>query len=162
MSRSHEMISAVLDGKVVLATGNAMELFGDSISSGKCLGLVPMKTVLTDKRYTGDVIVTSPLTGAVAGFINRSSVTDISPKDALFTYLFRAKGIPAERAEGYRYLNLFGTHLIGPVLTKNPRFMDVIVKTLTERSGKEYEPLSYPLEESIYNNTMQQLCRRRR
>ena len=162
LGRSHEIISAVLDGTVVLATGNAMELFGDSISSEKCLGLVPMKTVLTDRRYTGDVIVTSPLTGAAVGFINRSSVTDISPEDALFTYLFRAKGLPAERAEGYRYLNLFGTHLIGPVLTKNPRFMDVFVKLLTQRAGKEYEPVSYPLEESIFENTMQQLNRRRR
>lgn len=162
LSRCPDIISAVLDGTVVLATGNAMELFGDSVSSEKGLGLVPMRTALTERRYTGDVIVTSSLTGAVAGFINKSSVTDISPQDALFTYLFRAKGLPREVSEGYRYLNLFGTHLIGPVLTKNPGFMEIFVKLLTQRAGRTYEPLRYPLEESIYENTMHQLKKRRR
>lgn len=162
MARSAEIVSAVLDGRTVLATGNAMELFGDGISGRKCLGLVPMNTVMTDRRYTGDVIVTSPLTGPVAGYINRSTVTDQDAGDGLFTYLFRAKGLPRESSEGYRYMDLFGTHLIGPVLTKNPLFLEALVKLITEKAGKHYEKISYPLEESIYRNTMDALKKRKR
>ena len=42
---------------IIFFTGNAMELLGEKIDEHKALNIVPIKTTLTDKRYTGDVIV---------------------------------------------------------------------------------------------------------
>ena len=40
--------------------------------------------------------------------------------DSLFRYIFRQSEIEDNAYEGYRYRNAFGTHIIGPILVKNP------------------------------------------
>ena len=45
------------DNKVILFTGNAMELLGKQIDEQEALNVFNFTTVSTNKRYTGDVIV---------------------------------------------------------------------------------------------------------
>lgn len=153
------LIKYIEDRKVVLFTGNAMELLGKKIDGKKALGIIDFETETTDKRYTGDVIVNSPLTGEVVGFINKSTIIKGGEEDKLFDYEFRYANLKDNEYEGYHYNNLFGTHIIGPVLVKNPGFMKLIVKLLVE---EEYREIEYPFEEDAYNTTLSELRKRKK
>ena len=145
-------------GKVVLFTGNAMELLGEKIDEHKALNIIPMSVVTGEKRYTGDVIVHNEEIGEVVGFINRSTLIAGGEDFKLFTYDFKYETLVDNDYEGYRYRNLFGTHIIGPVLVKNPCFMKTIVKLLV---GETYKDLSYPYEEEADNTTLSELKKRK-
>lgn len=148
----------VEEGKVILFTGNAMELAGNTVDGQKALGLIDMDVVTSEKRYTGDVIVNNEEIGEVVGFINRSTLLKGGEKEKLFTYEFRYEGLADNDYEGYRYKNLFGTHIIGPVLVKNPNFMAYIVSLFVEGRMKE---VSYPYEEGAYETTLSELKKRK-
>ena len=145
-------------GGAVLFTGNAMELLGNRIDDHKALGFVDFNTLTSEKRYTGDVIVRNSEIGEVVGFINRSTITEGGEDQKLFDYEFRYEGLKDNDYEGCRYKNLFGTHIIGPVLVKNPCFMNLIVSILLK--GR-YRKISYPIEESAYQTTLSELKKRK-
>lgn len=135
--------AAVERGAAVLFTGNAMEALGASVTAadGKVwqgLGLADFTTVETDKRTPGDVIALPALWDAPAvGFMNKCSVTRgiASP---LFSQLTLGFGNEAERgAEGYASGNVLATHITGPVLVKNPDFLDLLTRRLFERRGAD-------------------------
>ena len=148
------------EGKLFLATGNAMELFGEKIDDREALSFVRMQTRHTKDRYVSDVIAENGLFRKTVGFINRSTVLDYPEDDALFRYLFIEKGMDHNAYEGFRKDSLFGTHLIGPLLVKNPRIMEYFALELTERAGKEYHKQSYPYEEDSYRVTLKALSER--
>ena len=148
----------VESGKPALFTGNAMELLGSSIDGNKALSLLDFSTETTEKRYTGDVIVRNPDIGEVVGFINKSTLIHGGESCRLFDYEFKGGSLVDNSYEGYRYKNLFGTHIIGPVLVKNPEFMKEIVRMLCIEA---YKDISYPYEEEAYKTTLQELKKRK-
>ncbi|MCR4855756.1 MAG: hypothetical protein K5908_06260 [Erysipelotrichaceae bacterium] len=148
----------VEEGKVLFLTGNAMEVAASRIDGRKALDLVGFDVVTTEKRYTGDVIVKNSEIGEVVGFINRSTLIEGGLEHKLFDYDFRYEGLKDNEYEGYRYRNLFGTHIIGPVLVKNPCFMSFIVSILMK--GK-YHKIAYPYEEDAYQTTLRELKKRK-
>ncbi len=148
----------VEEGKVLFLTGNAMEVAASRIDDRKALDLVGFDVVTTEKRYTGDVIVKNSEIGEVVGFINRSTLIEGGLEHKLFDYDFRYEGLKDNEYEGYRYRNLFGTHIIGPVLVKNPCFMNFIVSILMK--GK-YQKIVYPYEEDAYQTTLRELKKRK-
>lgn len=145
------------NGGVALFTGNAMELLGNRIDEADALGIVDFDTETRDARYTGDVIVNNDEIGSVVGFINKSSLIINGEKDALFTYEFKDNNLVDNNYEGYRYNNLFGTHIIGPVLVKNPNFMKTIVRLLVK---EDYQEIRYENEENAYEINLRELRRR--
>ena len=147
------------DDKVILFTGNAMELFGRMIDERKALGFVDFAVKIDpDKRYTGDVIVKNEQLGELVGFINKSSLITGGSDSRLFDYVFRHSELPDNDYEGYRYRNLFGTHLLGPVLVKNPTFLELIMKLLAK---EKYLPFSYQNEADAYDVTLSELKKRK-
>jgi len=55
------------------------------------------------------------------------------------------------KEEGLHYRNILGTHLIGPLLVKNPALMEWVVKLIGARQeGFTYTPKSYEYEEKAY------------
>ena len=154
-----EDIKEYLDsGKVLLFTGNAMELLGQSIDDHKALGILDFRTRISEKRYTGDVIMNNVELGKVVGFINKSSLTEGGQEYRLFTYDFKDNDLLDNEYEGWRYNNGFGTHIIGPVLVKNPNFMDLILKLLAK---DKYRKINYQFEDKAYNITLQELEKRK-
>ena len=149
---------AMEEGKVMLFTGNAMEVMGERVDDHPALHFCDFSVETTDKRYTGDVIVANDELGEVVGFINRSTLIKGGEKEKLFTYDFRYATLKDNDYEGYRVHNLFGTHIIGPVLVKNPRFMETIVKLLVK---DEYREIVYPYEEEAYQTTLSELRKRK-
>lgn len=149
--------SCAENNKVMLFTGNAMELLGSKIDEEDGLGLFDFTVNTTEKRYTGDVIVYNEEIGDVVGFVNKSSIIEGSEKDKLFTYKFKDSNLLDNEYEGYRYNNLFGTHIIGPVLVKNPNFMRLIMKLLL---AKDYHDIRYDHEEKAYETNLNGLGKR--
>ena len=159
LKRKDSFLAAIEKGTVVLLTGQAMEFLGRTVDGKEGLGLLPMETVFTDKRYTGDVIVKNDGIGEVVGFINKCSIIKEDESIRLFDYVFRQAEIIDADYEGYRYRNVYGTHIIGPVLVKNPNFMKRIVMDIAGRDFV-YKEISYPFEEDSYNVTLNALKER--
>lgn len=164
-----EDLKAALDrGAVVLFTGNAMEVLGKSVTDAKGqewsgMGLAEFATVETDKRDPEDVIAHSTLWDSpVVGFMNKCSRT-AGVTTPLFDSLKLGLGNEAERgAEGYVDGNLFATHITGPVLVKNPDFIDVLIRRIFEAKGWELpEQLPVlPHEREAYEVTLKELTAR--
>ena len=159
LKRKNNLLEAINNNKIFLFTGNAMELLGKSINGQEAIGIIPLETEFTDKRYTGDVIVHNDDIGEVVGFINKCSIIKQDENIKLFDYYFRQKEIIDNDYEGYHYKNIYGTHIIGPILVKNPNFMKYIIKLLIK--DREYKEISYPFEEDSYNVTLNALKERK-
>ena len=163
---------AVDRGAVVLFTGNAMELLGASITdaAGKvwpCLGFADFTTGEHEWRYPRDVVAEAELwEGGVVGFMNKCSSTR-----GVKTPLFRVEagyegntGDPdqddGDDGEGYVDGNVFATHLTGPVLVKNPDFVDFLLRRIFELKGWELpETLPVlPYEREAYGVTLRELA----
>lgn len=121
-----------------LATGNAMTLFGASVSrygaDSPALGCFAYATTIEDsKRYLGDVLTEAAFGAPFVGFINTSSVYTDVPSPLLALKLNPNLGnSKSGNADGIHASNFYGTQLIGPVLAKNPHFLCHIC---TELSG---------------------------
>ena len=111
-----------------------------------------------DKRYTGDVIMNNNETYKVVGFINKSSLIEGGADCKLFTYDFKDNNLVDNDYEGWRYHNGFGTHISGPVLVKNPGFMDLIIKLLLK---DEYRKIHYEFIDAAYAITLEELEKRK-
>ena len=157
--------AAVERGAVVLFTGNAMETLGASVTDAKGkvwpgYALADFTTVETDKRSPGDVVATPTLWDAPAvGFMNKCSVTH-GITTPLFKELTLGFGNDVEHgAEGYVSGNVFATHLTGPVLVKNPDFLDVLIRRLFAQKGWDVpEKLPVlPHEREAYAVTLREL-----
>lgn len=120
-----EGIRASIDGdQPWLATGNAMAIFG---SSG--LDVLPYDTT-TDaaSRHMGDVLTEDYNGAPMVGYINTSCQYE-GIAEPLFRLRFghqlgNDKG--ASAGEGIRCHQFYGTQLIGPVLVKNPHFLEAL------------------------------------
>lgn len=153
--RKESLKKAIELNKFILFTGSSYELLGESIDGEEALNLVPVKTAHTDRRLSGDVVVKSDDFGEMVGFINKS--TKIKQDDGLFEYVFKDEGLNNEAdKEGYRLNNLIGTEIIGPILVKNPVFLNYFVKSLV----KDYKSMEYCYEEKAYEITLEALKKR--
>ncbi len=159
---------AAESGAVLLFTGNAMETLGASVTdaAGQVwpgFGLAEFATVETDRRVPGDVVAVSTLWDAPAvGFMNKCSTTR-GIATPLFASLPLGFGNEAEHGpEGYVSGNVFATHLTGPVLVKNPDFLDLVTRRLFARRGwacPEALP-ALPHQREAYEVTRRELERR--
>lgn len=162
-----ELDRAMDRGALLLFTGNAMEILGASITDagGKvwpALHLADFTTIETNRRTSEDVIATPVLWDAsfpAVGFMNKCSATR-GVTTPLFHDLPLGFGNEAEHGpEGYVSGNIFATHVTGPVLVKNPQFLDILVRRLFTQKGwvlPETLPV-LPHEREAYSVTLREL-----
>ena len=160
--------AAVEAGAVLLFTGNAMEVLGQSVTDAEGrvwegLGLAEFATVETRQRDPQDVIARPILWQETAvGFMNKCSRTT-GVEHPLFSSLDMGFGNEAPGdAEGYCNESLLATHITGPVLAKNPAFTAWLVRKFFEDRGwqlPEQLPV-YPHEEAAYQVTLRELSAR--
>lgn len=131
-------IKAALDnGTVILATGNSFEMFGQSVTDCdgvKHEGLLffPYETVEGKDRIVTDSLCDTSLCGGdIIGFVNKASLTT-GATSPLFDVKQGSGNGKDDSEEGVHYGNFYGTHLIGPVLIRNPQlceyFADMLIK----------------------------------
>ncbi len=165
MLQYREQIRAyIASNKPLLMTGNSFEMLGRTITDGDGKvhdGLSLYDFTVTEergKRYTTDVIATADfLSRPLVGFINKSSMI-YGVKTPMDTVTFGSGNNGDEKAEGLRDKNLYGTHITGPVLQKNPHFLCYIAGLMLGKSPSD-DHLVY--EKKGYANTLKKLSERK-
>ena len=136
-------------------TGNSYEILGKSIDSKNALGIFDFETNITDKRITSDIIFTSDwLKNKLVGFINNmSSLTGI--QSPAFNVQWGLK----DKTEGLVYKNLIGTHVIGPILIRNPELLQLIITRICKQKDEkfEYKNIEYKDEFEGYELVLNEL-----
>lgn len=129
--------TALDNGTVILATGNSFEIFGQSVTDcdgtkHEGLSFFPYETVEGKERIVTDSLCTTLLCGGdIIGFVNKESLTT-GATSPLFDVKQGSGNGKDDNKEGVHYGNFYGTHLIGPVLIRNPQlceyFADMLIK----------------------------------
>lgn len=139
--------AAAEGGTAMLFAGTAMELLGKEIVDSESvlyqgIGLGDFTAKQGSKRIVGDVYGHTDLYGdAVVGFMNKSSLLT-GVETPLLTGLDLGFGNEKELgAEGFRYKNVLGSCLTGPILVKNPRLLDTVITAIYEKRGEPLPPL---------------------
>lgn len=129
--------------KFILATGNSFELFGRKLTINKknyeCLELFEYNTIAEDFRIVDEVIVNSNLIDKpIIGFVNHYGIIkDI--KTPLFKMVKGTGNYPKCEDEGFSYLNFYGTHIIGPILVRNPYLLTMMMNNLIKQKDKKFK-----------------------
>lgn len=165
MPHKEAIAASIEGGKLWLATGNAMTLFGASVAhnepTAEALGCFAYTTAIHDqKRYLGDVLTAEAFGGQFVGFVNTSSVyTGIASPLLQLKLNPQLGNDKASASDGIRYQNFYGTQLIGPVLAKNPHFLAHICSELTGSAitipSDSYACKAYAIALSELKNRMQ-------
>lgn len=150
------------DEKVALFTGNSYEMLGQKINDEKALGIFDFETQILNDRITSDVIYKSKfLKNKVVGFVNKMTnvVHNINP---LFEVEFGIGENENNNAEGVKYKNLYGTHVTGPILVRNPEMLEKIVRLICMQKDKNYvcKKIKYPNEKEGYELVLSELKNR--
>ncbi len=146
------------DDKFVIATGNALELFGKSIKplNGKkikTLNIFEFESEETDLRLVGETVATcNSLKKEIIGFQNQNSIIT-KLKNPWFEL---SKGIGSNinsNIEGINYKNFYGTYMIGPILVRNSELLELICKKLVLQKNKtfKFKNFNTTLENKAYN-----------
>lgn len=119
-----------------------------------CAGILDMYSTEATDRFTGNVVIDSVDFGEIVGYENHSGRTYLgSGCEKLGAITVMGEGNNGEdKTEGARYKNLVGTYINGPVLAKNPKIADFLIKKALENKGEnaELKPLDDFLEENAH------------
>lgn len=162
MKHKEALLKAYESGAVILATGNAFELFGRKIVSpdkteNEALSFFDFYTEVTDKQRTLlDQVCTFGDGNKAVGFINKASQS-FGIKNPMFTVSRGEGNNKSEMTEGIVEGSFYGTHLTGPCLIKNPLLAEFFVKLLCEKEGIEFKGLSCEYEMKAYKMNLSEL-----
>ena len=161
--------AAVESGIPMLFTGNSLEMLGSVIhgldgNDHPGISLLPFSvTEDPNTRYTGDAVFEADWSEKKwVGFINKcSDLTGLEGKP-LFHVLMGKGNHTGDEQEGFLFHELYATYLTGPVLVKNPHFMDMMVEKIGKRANEDFafQKISYPYEEDSYEVTLHALMER--
>lgn len=148
--------------KVILATGNSFEMFGKKIDDEEAIGIFDFEVKREKDRNTSDVIYESEiLKNPVIGFINKSTRVyhNMSP---FFKVKFGIGENENNDYEGVKYKNFYGTHISGPILARNPEFLQKIVLEIckNKKSNFKLKKVKYENETKGYEFVLQELNKR--
>lgn len=167
-----QLIEAVENDAVVLTICGTYQLLGQyfKTSTGETLpgiGIFDAWTVGGSRRFIGDAIIHAQHGGEefeLVGFENHSGLTYLGPTGSPFGTVMVGSGNNGEDGnEGAVYRNAFGCYLHGPLLPKNPRFADHLIRLAVRRRFGEdidLEPLDDRIEAGAHDATIDRVRRR--
>lgn len=138
--------AAAQNGVPMLFAGTAMELLGKTITDDAGtvydgLALADFTSVQGKKRFVEDVYGHTDLyADPVVGFVNKCSVLSGVETPLLTSVEFGYGNGGLKTPEGFRYKNVLGSHLTGPLLVKNPRLLDHVVSVMYAHRGEALPP----------------------
>ncbi len=120
------------NGGFLLATGNSIELFGRSVNCKPALGLFDYTATYQEERIVRDVCLKSSLVDDdIIGFENHKGTLD------------REESLILED-------NFLLTYTIGPLLVRNPKLTDCLIRKLLANSDRDPSKADYTLEQQAY------------
>jgi CobQ-like glutamine amidotransferase family enzyme len=137
----------IKDNKIILATGNSLELFE---------GILDYKTQEIGFRIVGDQVFECDLIKKlVIGFQNRTSVIYDNNEESLFKVKSGCGYDPNSTLEGIKHNNFYGTYLLGPLLIRNPYFLEYLVKNILENNSIEYKHVNQDVSYAAYEEYLE-------
>ena len=133
IKNSEILIQECNDGLVGLMICGMYQLLGNKFvtSEGSVIkgaGLLDIDTVAGRERLIGNVVVDSSF-GELVGFENHSGKTYLDDHVESLGRVVKGAGNNGEDGtEGVVYKNFFGSYMHGPLLAKNPRLADELIK----------------------------------
>ncbi len=119
---------------------------GQKIEGAKILEL---STKAGPNRLIGNIVINTPEFGEVVGYENHSGLTKLKDEVTAFGTVVKGAGNNGEDlTEGIKYHNCIGTYLHGPILPKNPRVADFLIRKALENKTKKFQKLE-PLNDRI-------------
>lgn len=154
--KEKEKLSKLIEQeKNIMLTGNSYEILGKKLNREDALEIFNFEAKNTQERTTADVICTSNLLkNKVVGFINNmSEITNL--ENSLFDIEW---GIE-DKKEGISYKNLIGTHIIGPILIRNPELLKLLINRICTQKDEnfKYKDITYEDEEEGYELVLKEL-----
>ena len=154
-----DLKKSIENGKVVLLTGNSYEILGKTIDNIPALGILDFETKRLKKRITSDIICKSDIfENKIVGFINKSDYIEDN-KFPLFKVDWSSVSIGDSEYEGILYKNLFATHIIGPILVRNPHMLKNIIHRIGVQKDENYvyKDIDYVHEQKGYELVLKEL-----
>ena len=143
---------------VILATGNAFEIFGDYIEDAKgekhdCLKFFPYYAKQFSRLRYNDCSVGEFAGLEITGFKNLLSHS-YGENPAPFLKMKKGAGMNKETdVEGVHKNKLFATYHTGPILPLNPKFTEYLIKLI----DKEYVDIPLEYEAKAYERRIKEL-----
>ncbi len=144
-------------GGVMLSCCGGFQLLGKSYKTPELdiegLGILDIFSEFKEKekRLIGDVILENDELGKIVGFENHGARTNIGDYTPLGKVLSGFGNDKESGFEGIVYKNLIGTNLHGPLLPKNPRLCDKLLKSALTNKYSDFKELS-PLDDALENS----------
>lgn len=137
------------NNKFMLSTGNSIELFGKYIQKGEekieALDILNYHTEYNEKRIVNDINYLCTIHNKnIIGFENHRGHIISEEKNFLY------KG---DNKYGVIYNNFIGTYLIGPLLIRNPYFLEDYIKRLLNKDDIKQD--NYYLEIEAYKKAVE-------
>lgn len=152
--------SRIENGGVILATGNAFELFGDYIEDAKgekhdCLKFFPYYAKQFSRLRYNDCSVGEFEGMEITGFKNLLSHS-YGENPCPFLKMKKGCGMNKEtNLEGVHKNNLFATYHTGPILPLNPKFTEYLIKLV----DADYKDVPLEFEQKAYENRIKELTK---
>jgi len=153
MKNKQLIVNLAEDGVVMLMICGMYQLFGNRFVASKDhvidgVGVFDAETLAGEDRLIGNVVVESAY-GSLVGFENHSGRTRLGVGVKSLGRVVKGSGNNGETGEeGAVYNNVFGSYLHGPLLARNPKFADILIKTAIDRKFGGSEEL-LPLDDSF-------------
>lgn len=138
LSMRDEMHDAIESGLPVLAVCGGYQLLGEyyQLPDGTKVPGLSLVQLITEahpegSRLIGNIAIESKKCGLIVGFENHGGRT--THEHEPLGMVRRGHGNNGvDGKEGIRYKNIFGTYIHGPLLPKNPRLADALLKAALE------------------------------
>lgn len=154
LKRKKEIKKFIESNKYLILTGSSMDLFGKHIKTLDdkldALNIFDYYTeYLTEtnlknaakNRIVGEIKATTDLINeTIIGFQNRCDLVH-NIKTPLFKTQTQYSNDLTNEEEGFTYKNVYATHIIGPLLIRNPYFIDYILTKLCNDKHLKYKSL---------------------
>lgn len=153
-----EIEKYIKKNKFLLATGNAIELFGKNIKyqnkSYRALNIFEYTTVINDFRIVDECIYKiESIKEPIIGFTNHyGTIKELN--NPMFKTIKGTGSYPKSKTEGINYLNFYGTYLIGPLLVRNPSLLKYLLNKVIKEKNHDYKikKVNLNLEYKAYEN----------
>lgn len=165
LKRAQEVKSMLNDGVVCLTVCGMYQLLGHEFitSDGqkiKGISYFDMTTKATDKRLIGNIIIRTDV-GRVVGFENHSGQTFLAGDQPAFGEIVKGFGNnQTDKTEGAQLNNTIGTYLHGPILPKNIKLTDDLLKRALIRKYGNSHIMNEHLDDSIADKAAQIAAKR--
>lgn len=134
------------DGVPMLMICGMYQLFGHHFLTAagkkiKGIGIFDAYTVAGAKRLIGNTVMRSAELGELIGYENHSGLTYLGDDQKSLARIIKGAGNNGrDNTEGARAYNVFGSYAHGPLLPKNPRLADELIRLAAIRKYGSFEP----------------------